>query len=218
MPRICRTFIFVATTNSHIARYCFITECTLRPSQRDCFALISQLNIQSLRYARLARAILSQPCKSKQYLCPCAIRVTTIFPPPSRSMLSHWVMKHIPRRDVSRMIPDGNAESSAFFEAQFHLHHFYAVLEVAFRRASQCTSSILFETSYPVLFPAASRLSQDRRRFYSAALLLFAITSLSIMFVNYDRQNQFQMCLRHTISSLPYFTEMCFYICSNRMS
>lgn len=71
------------------------------PSERDCFALISRLNIQSLRHARLARAILSQPGKSKWYLCARAIRVATIFPPPSRSMLPHWVMEHIPRRDVS---------------------------------------------------------------------------------------------------------------------
>lgn len=102
-----------------------VTYCTLLfhywmhrcPSQRDCFALISRLNIQSLRHARLARAILSQPSKSKWYLCPRVLRVAMIFPPPSRSMLPHWVMEHIPRRDASRMIPGGNAEPSAFFEA-----------------------------------------------------------------------------------------------------
>ncbi|TGZ38162.1 hypothetical protein DBV15_07180 [Temnothorax longispinosus] len=67
----------------------------LPPSQRDCFALILWLNIQSLRHGRLARAILSQPGKSKWYLCPRAIRVATIFPPPSRSVLPHWVMDNI---------------------------------------------------------------------------------------------------------------------------
>lgn len=55
---------------------------------RDCFALISQLNIQSLRRSRLARAILLQPGESKWYLCLRVIRVATIFPSPSRSMLA----------------------------------------------------------------------------------------------------------------------------------
>jgi len=87
LSQICRTFILVAMTESHIVRYCFITEYTLPTSCRDCFALISQLNIQSLRHGRLARAILSQPGESKWYLCLRVIRVATIFPSPSRFML-----------------------------------------------------------------------------------------------------------------------------------
>lgn len=43
------------------------------PSRRDCFALISRLNIQSLHHGGLAQAIISQTDKSKWYLCPRAI-------------------------------------------------------------------------------------------------------------------------------------------------
>ena len=52
---------------------------TCCPSQRDCFALISRLNIQSLRYTRLTRAIRSQPSKSKWYLCPRCDDISTSF-------------------------------------------------------------------------------------------------------------------------------------------
>lgn len=65
-----------------------------------------------------AQAIISQADKSKWYLCPRAIsHRDNIFTSPSRSILLQWVMEHISKRDVSRIIPGGNAEPSTFFEA-----------------------------------------------------------------------------------------------------
>lgn len=70
--RICQTIVFVATTESHMLAIVSLLN-TRWPSRRDCFALISRLNIQSLHHGGLAQAIISQTDKSKWYLCPRAI-------------------------------------------------------------------------------------------------------------------------------------------------
>lgn len=112
-----------------------------------------------------------------------AIRVATIFPPPSRPTLPHWVMERIPRCGVSRIIPGGNAEPGAFSQARFHPRYFYAVSETrarAFRRASQCH----LKASCSALFPAAvSRLSHETDGTNPRALrssLLFTIMHLPL--------------------------------------
>lgn len=171
-------------------------------ADRDYFALIPRLNIQSLHHDGLAQAIISQADKSKWYLCPCAIsRIATIFSPPSCSILPHWVMEHISRRDVSRIIPDRNAEPCTFFEEKFYLRYFYAVLEAAFRCASQCTSSILFEIC-SILFPdcEVDYLKTDDtfipRDFY---IICYNIRFIFYLFLNYNLK--LVSCLRYAIFS-----------------
>jgi len=144
-------------------------------SRRDYFALISRLNIQSLHHDGLAQAIISQTSRNGIYV-PVLSRIATIFSPPLCSILPHWVMEHISRRDVSRIIPGGNAEPCTFFEEKFYLRYFYAVLEAAFRCASQCTSSILFEIC-SILFPATARsiISRQMTLLFRGTFILFAI-------------------------------------------
>lgn len=151
--QICRTFVFVATMESHMPAIVSLLNPCWR-SRRDCFALISRLNIQSSHRDELAQVIISQADKSKWYLCPRAISrhddIFTFFAFYSAPLGNGTYFEARRLADNSRW----KRWTEHFFWSVVLFAPFLCCFEGS---ASQCTSSILFEISCSILFHLISR-------------------------------------------------------------